>query len=77
MNTSREALRRLTVGTLMPGFVGTTVPEWVEREYAAGLASVCLYGANVVDPDQLAGLCASLRSVAPDSSSPSTRRAVT
>ena len=66
MNTSREALRRLVVGTLMPGFVGTTVPAWIEREYAAGLASVCLYGANVVDPDQLARLCASLRSVAPD-----------
>src|SRR6478736_1442230 len=66
MHTSREALRRLTVGTLMPGFVGTTVPAWIEREYAAGLASVCLYGANVVDPDQLAQLCGSLRSVAPD-----------
>ncbi|WP_256793085.1 beta-N-acetylhexosaminidase [Terrabacter sp. Ter38] len=66
MNTSREALRRLAVGTLMPGFVGTTVPAWIEREYAAGLASVCLYGANVVDPDQLAQLCASLRAMAPD-----------
>lgn len=66
MTTSREALRRLAVGTLMPGFVGTTVPSWVEREYAAGLASVCLYGANVVGPDQLAQLCASLRSAAPD-----------
>ena len=66
MNTSRGALRRLVVGTLMPGFVGTTVPAWIEREYAAGLASVCLYGANVVDPDQLATLCASLREAAPD-----------
>src|SRR6476469_9714902 len=66
MTTSREALRRLAVGTLMPGFVGTTVPAWVEREYAAGLASVCLYAANVVDPDQLARLCPSLRTAAPD-----------
>lgn len=66
MDTSREALRRLVVGTLMPGFVGTSVPAWVEREYAAGLASVCLYGANVVDPDQLARLCAQLRAAAPD-----------
>ncbi|GAB3873420.1 glycoside hydrolase family 3 protein [Terrabacter terrigena] len=65
MEHSREALRRLVLGTLMPGFVGTTVPDWVKREYAAGLASVCLYGANVVDPDQLAALCASLRSAAP------------
>ena len=66
MEHSPEALRRLVVGTLMPGFVGTTVPEWVTREYAAGLAAVCLYGANVVDPDQLSALCGSLRSAAPD-----------
>jgi beta-N-acetylhexosaminidase len=66
MDTSREALRRLVVGTLMPGFVGTSVPGWVEREYAAGLASVCLYGANVVDPDQLARLCGQLRAAGPD-----------
>ena len=66
MDTSREALRRLVVGTLMPGFVGTTVPGWVGREYAAGLASVCLYGANVDGPAQLAALCTQLRAVAPD-----------
>jgi beta-N-acetylhexosaminidase len=66
MDTSREAVRRLVVGTLMPGFVGTSVPAWVEREYAAGLASVCLYGTNIVDPDQLARLCADLRAAAPD-----------
>jgi len=66
MHTNTEALRRLVLSTLMPGFVGTTVPSWVEREYAAGLAAVCLYGANVVDPKQLAGLCADLRRAAPD-----------
>ncbi len=66
MEHSPEALRRLVVGTLMPGFVGTTVPEWVARESAAGLAAVCLYGANVVDPSQLFSLCASLRAAAPD-----------
>jgi beta-N-acetylhexosaminidase len=66
MDTTREALRRLVVGTLMPGFVGTTVAPWVTREYAAGLAAVCLYGANVVDPQQLSSLCAELRAVAPD-----------
>jgi beta-N-acetylhexosaminidase len=65
MTTSPEALRRLVLGTLMPGFVGTTPPDWVAREHAAGLAAVCLYGANVVDPDQLAALCADLRAAAP------------
>ena len=64
MTTSPEALRRLVLGTLMPGFVGTTPPPWVSREYASGLAAVCLYGANVVDPDQLATLCADLRATA-------------
>src|SRR6478736_9082844 len=66
MDSTRQSLRRLVAGTLMPGFVGTTVAPWVAREYAAGLAAVCLYGANVVDPEQLAQLCVSLRSVAPD-----------
>ena len=54
MDTSRAALRRPVTGTHLPGLVGTSVPGWVGREYAAGLASVCLYGANIVDPDQLA-----------------------
>ncbi|MEO7448891.1 MAG: beta-N-acetylhexosaminidase, partial [Humibacillus sp.] len=63
---SQEQLRRLAVGTLMPGFLGTTVPAWIPREYAAGLAAVCLYGANVEDPEQLGRLCAQLRSSAPD-----------
>jgi len=65
MTISPEALRRLVLGTLMPGFVGTKPPDWVAREHASGLAAVCLYGANVVDPDQLAALCADLRAAAP------------
>jgi len=66
MDSTRQSLRRLVAGTLMPGFVGTTVAPWVAREYAAGLAAVCLYGANVVDPEQLSRLCAELRAAAPD-----------
>ncbi|EWT02052.1 glycoside hydrolase [Intrasporangium oryzae NRRL B-24470] len=66
MTTHQEALRRLVLGTLMPGFIGTTVPDWITREYAAGLASVCLYGTNVAGPGQLAQLCAELRDAAPN-----------
>ncbi|MEO6999395.1 MAG: glycoside hydrolase family 3 protein [Terracoccus sp.] len=66
MTTDEEALRRLAVRTLMPGFAGSTVPAWIVREYAAGLAAVCLYGANVVDAEQFSKLCADLRAVAPD-----------
>ena len=40
--------------TLLPGFRGTSVPEWLVRAHADGLVSVCLYGANVTGPDDLA-----------------------
>ena len=65
-DTTTEALRRLVRGTLMPGFVGTTVPDWIVREYAAGLASVCLYGANLADAEQFSRLCSDLRGAGPD-----------
>jgi beta-N-acetylhexosaminidase len=66
MDTSREALRRLVAGTLMPGFAGTRLPLWIQEEYAAGLRAVCLYGANVAGPEQLLELCAELRALGPD-----------
>ncbi|OFE18382.1 hypothetical protein BA895_12190 [Humibacillus sp. DSM 29435] len=66
MTTDEEALRRLVVRTLMPGFPGTTVPAWIEHAYAAGLAAVCLYGANVVDDEQFSTLCHDLHAAAPD-----------
>ncbi|MEO7752729.1 MAG: glycoside hydrolase family 3 N-terminal domain-containing protein [Terracoccus sp.] len=59
-------IRRLVSGTLMPGFVGTTVPDWITREYAAGLASVCLYGANLAGAEQFSRLCSDLRRSGPD-----------
>lgn len=65
MANDPKALRRLAARTLMPGFVGTSVPTWIEREYAAGLGSVCLFGTNFVDAQQLARLCTQLRSVGP------------
>ncbi len=61
-----ETMRRLVSGTLMPGFVGTAVPDWITREYAAGLASVCLYGTNLSGPEQFSRLCSDLRGVGPD-----------
>jgi len=65
--TGRDAqLRRLVLGTMLPGFVGTSVPDWVAGAYAAGLRAVCLYGDNVVDADQLAALCTQVRAALPD-----------
>lgn len=58
--------RRLVLGTLMPGFEGTTVPAWIHEAYAAGLASVCLHGPNMAGPQALSFLCASLRAGRPD-----------
>ncbi len=73
-----DPIRRLVSGTLMPGFVGTTVPDWITREYAAGLASVCLYGTNLAGSEQFSRLCSDLRAVsARPRRSPSTRRAAT
>ncbi|HEY9494464.1 MAG TPA: glycoside hydrolase family 3 N-terminal domain-containing protein [Intrasporangium sp.] len=58
--------RRLVLGTLMPGFEGTTVPAWIDEAYAAGLASVCLHGPNMAGSQALSSLCASLRAGRPD-----------
>ncbi|HSE69589.1 MAG TPA: glycoside hydrolase family 3 N-terminal domain-containing protein [Nocardioidaceae bacterium] len=46
-------LRRLAASVLMPGFVGTTVPDWLERELAGGLAGVCLFGHNIAGSEQV------------------------
>src|SRR5690606_1232458 len=37
----------LVNGVLLPGFLGTTVPEWLARALDAGLAGVCLFAQNV------------------------------
>jgi len=50
---------------LMPGFVGTEPPDWVLRHVADGLGSVCLYGRNVVSPEQLARLSEALHAENP------------
>jgi beta-N-acetylhexosaminidase len=55
------SLARLAAACLLPGFAGTTAPDWVRRRAAAGLGGVVLYGRNVASPEQLAELCAELR----------------
>jgi beta-N-acetylhexosaminidase len=51
---------------LFPGFDGVTVPDWLRRGLAGGLGGVVLFARNVREPEQLAGLTASLRSERPD-----------
>lgn len=44
-------VRRIVNSLLMPGFVGTTVPDWLARELDAGLGAVCWFAHNVPDRD--------------------------
>ncbi|MEU0956392.1 glycoside hydrolase family 3 N-terminal domain-containing protein [Streptomyces niveus] len=61
-SSRHDRLTRLAETTLQPGFVGTTVPDWVRRRIAGGgLTSVVLFGRNIVDPEQVARLTAGLR----------------
>ena len=68
MSTSaaeERELRSLALSVLMPGVPGTRVPEWIGTYFQAGLASVCLYGENVVSPYQLAEFVAKIRTLGP------------
>ncbi|MGQ0842423.1 glycoside hydrolase family 3 N-terminal domain-containing protein [Actinokineospora sp.] len=56
-----EHVRALAEAVLLPGFAGTTAPDWVRARVAAGLGGVVLFGRNVIDDDQVARLTARLR----------------
>lgn len=62
---STAQARRLAAATLLPGFAGTTLPEWLAERLRAGLAGVCLFGGNIVSRVQLAELVASIRAASP------------
>lgn len=61
-----DGLRRLADAVLLPGFVGTSAPDWVRRRVADGLGGVLLFGRNVVDDAQVAELTAQLRAERPE-----------
>jgi beta-N-acetylhexosaminidase len=56
----------LAGSVLVPGFDGTTAPEWLRRKVAEGLGGAILFGRNVVDDEQVATLSARLRAERPD-----------
>lgn len=58
-------VRRLAAGTLMPGFVGTTVPDWIRRARDEGVGALALYGSNVSDPGGLEPVLGQLRQLGP------------
>ncbi|MBM7773561.1 beta-N-acetylhexosaminidase [Actinokineospora baliensis] len=54
-------LHALAEGVLLPGFAGTSAPDWVRERLAEGLGGVVLFGRNIVDDEQVAALTAQLR----------------
>ncbi|GIH68756.1 glycoside hydrolase family 3 protein [Sphaerimonospora thailandensis] len=59
-------LLRLADTVILPGFEGTTAPDWVRRRIGDGLAGVVLFSRNIATPAQLGGLTAALRAESPD-----------
>ncbi|MER6156026.1 glycoside hydrolase family 3 N-terminal domain-containing protein [Streptomyces sp. NPDC001868] len=59
--SGQDGLARDALTVLQPGFTGTTAPDWLLRRLGEGLASVGLFGRNIVSPGQLAALTARLR----------------
>jgi beta-N-acetylhexosaminidase len=59
-------LRRLALRTLLAAFPGPTAPEWALTLLDHGLAGHTLFGRNITDAGQLAGLSATLRDRRPD-----------
>ncbi|ANJ26323.1 glycoside hydrolase family 3 protein [Agromyces aureus] len=54
-------LRRDIHTTLLPGFAGTSAPDWLLARLRDGLGGVCIFGPNIVDAEQLLALNTSLR----------------
>ncbi len=54
-------LERLARACILPGFAGETAPVWLLRELEAGLGGVVLFARNVVRPELVPALTASLR----------------
>ncbi|MFF7971084.1 glycoside hydrolase family 3 N-terminal domain-containing protein [Streptomyces sp. NPDC007905] len=59
--TGSDTLTRDALAVLQPGFDGTSAPDWVRRRLGEGLASVALFGRNVVTEEQVTALTAELR----------------
>lgn len=60
-----SSTEELALRCILPGFVGTSVPDWVRRRAAEGLGGVVLFARNVESHEQLAALNASLHSERP------------
>ncbi|MDO9395085.1 MAG: glycoside hydrolase family 3 protein, partial [Herbiconiux sp.] len=59
------SVRRQVLGTLLPGFEGTTLPPWVASLLEEGLGGVCLFGENISSTEHLRALTASILAANP------------
>lgn len=65
--TESTVVRRLALGVVMGCFEGRGLPEWVRRDLADGLGSLCLFGSNLDGDDaQAAALVAQVHAARPD-----------
>ncbi|MEC3977334.1 glycoside hydrolase family 3 protein [Amycolatopsis sp. H20-H5] len=62
MSSPERSLESVAESVLLPGFAGTTAPDWLRRRLGENLGGVVLFGRNVVDDEQVAALTAQLRS---------------
>lgn len=62
---STAEARRFAAATLLPGFAGTELPDWLAARLRDGLAGVCLFGPNIVSWHQLASLVDKIRAANP------------
>lgn len=63
--SAHAALRTAIRTTLMPGFVGTELPEWLAVRLREGLGAICIFGPNIVSHAQLRRLTDSIRDANP------------
>src|SRR6185437_10671308 len=61
-----DTARRRIAATLLPGFVGTVLPAWLEERLRNGLGGVCLFGQNVESVGQLRALTDAIYAANPD-----------
>ena len=56
MNDATTAGRSAALATVLPGFPGTTLPQWLVEHLRAGLGGVCLFASNITSLAQLRAL---------------------
>jgi len=61
-----QPTRAEILGTLLPGFVGTELPQWLAALLRGGLGGVCLFGPNIVSHEQTAALTRAITAANPD-----------